>query len=238
MSNIIIEGDFEKTVIVETNYSPVQSVNGQVGFVKIDPSGIGLGNVNNTSDLDKPISIATQLALDGKENYLQTGSINQYYRGDKTWQNLTKNSVGLENVDDTSDLDKPISIPVQNYFTSLESGLGDAFDYVVGLINGANNNIGTIQPAIESQSQAIASIIENQDIKFRKPLSSGVDGEYILYPNQLDQRPKTVRCEIENDVDNVLYMHKVSNISSSGFNVSFSDTLTNTGYFLNIQIGK
>lgn len=36
------------------------------------------------------------------------GTISQYYRGDKTWQTLDKNAVGLGNVDNTADADKPI----------------------------------------------------------------------------------------------------------------------------------
>lgn len=46
----------------------VDSVNGQTGVVVLAKSDIGLGNVDNTSDLNKPISTATQTALDGKAN--------------------------------------------------------------------------------------------------------------------------------------------------------------------------
>ena len=42
----------------------VDSVNGQTGVVVLDKSNIGLSNVDNTSDADKPISDATQTALD------------------------------------------------------------------------------------------------------------------------------------------------------------------------------
>ena len=44
----------------------VTSVNGKQGDVVLDKSDIGLGAVNNTSDAEKPISDATQAALDGK----------------------------------------------------------------------------------------------------------------------------------------------------------------------------
>lgn len=37
-------------------------------WVTLDKYAVGLSNVDNTSDLDKPISIATQLALDAKLN--------------------------------------------------------------------------------------------------------------------------------------------------------------------------
>jgi hypothetical protein len=49
----------------------VDSVNGQTGVVVLDAGGIGLGNVDNTSDLNKPISTATQTALNLKQNVRQ-----------------------------------------------------------------------------------------------------------------------------------------------------------------------
>jgi hypothetical protein len=49
---------------VEISPSEVTSVNGYVGDVTLDKSDVGLDQVDNTSDLDKPISTATQDALD------------------------------------------------------------------------------------------------------------------------------------------------------------------------------
>lgn len=46
--------------------APVQSVAGMVGAVTLTSSDVGLGNVDNTSDADKPISTATAAALAGK----------------------------------------------------------------------------------------------------------------------------------------------------------------------------
>lgn len=45
---------------------PVQSVNGMTGAVTIGKADVGLGNVDNTSDASKPISTATQNALNLK----------------------------------------------------------------------------------------------------------------------------------------------------------------------------
>ena len=42
------------------------------------PAEVGLGNVDNTSDADKPVSTATQAALDGKEPASWTGTQAQY----------------------------------------------------------------------------------------------------------------------------------------------------------------
>lgn len=74
---------------------------------------VGLGNADNTSDLNKPISTATQTALNGKENTITATTSADYYRGDKTFQPLNKTAVGLPNVDNTSDLNKPVSTATQ-----------------------------------------------------------------------------------------------------------------------------
>jgi hypothetical protein len=51
-------------------------------------SDVGLGNVDNTSDLNKSISTATQTALNAKEPTITAGTTAQYWRGDKSWQTL------------------------------------------------------------------------------------------------------------------------------------------------------
>ncbi|OJU87783.1 hypothetical protein BGO17_02245 [Candidatus Saccharibacteria bacterium 49-20] len=48
--------------------SPVQSVNGHTGAVVVTKGDVGLGNADNTSDASKPVSTATQTALDLKAN--------------------------------------------------------------------------------------------------------------------------------------------------------------------------
>lgn len=74
---------------------------------------VGLGNVDNTSDALKPISNATQTALNAKEGTVTAGTSSQYYRGDKSWQTLDKAAVGLGNLDNTSDTNKPVSTATQ-----------------------------------------------------------------------------------------------------------------------------
>lgn len=67
-------------------------------------SQVGLGNVDNTSDVDKPVSTAQQAALDA----------------------LTKDDVGLDNVDNTSDINKPVSTAQQAAIDA--AGGGSSFD--------------------------------------------------------------------------------------------------------------
>jgi hypothetical protein len=54
--------------------SPVQSVAGKTGSVSLAKGDVGLGNVDNTADADKPISSATQSALNAKQATLVSGT--------------------------------------------------------------------------------------------------------------------------------------------------------------------
>jgi len=73
---------------------------------------VGLGSVDNTSDSAKPISTATQTALDAKLASATAASTyapiaSPTFTG--TVSGVTKAHVGLGNVDNTSDADKPVS---------------------------------------------------------------------------------------------------------------------------------
>lgn len=152
--------DAEKTVIGNTSGTntgdettltiqakrPLKTVNGESvegsGNIDINKSDVGLGNVDNTSDADKPVSNDQQTALDGKEDSITAGTTAQYFRGDKTFQTLDKTAVGLGNVDNTSDLNKPISTATQTALnTKLES-----------IPNAAYNTVGGIKISRESSS--------------------------------------------------------------------------------------
>jgi hypothetical protein len=106
----------------------------------VTKSQLGLGNVDNTSDMNKPISTAVQTALNGKVDKISGKglSTNDYTNEDKSKLasiqvndgivvtgvssvagktgavTLTKADVGLANVDNTSDANKPISTAVQS----------------------------------------------------------------------------------------------------------------------------
>jgi hypothetical protein len=58
-----------------------------------------------------PESAVTNLTADlaAKEPLVTAGTTSQYYRGDKSFQTLDKTAVGLANVDNTSDVSKPVS---------------------------------------------------------------------------------------------------------------------------------
>jgi len=90
-----------------------QYFRGDKSWQTLDKAAVGLSSVDNTSDAAKPVSTATQAALNGKEPTVAAGTTSDYYRGDKTWHALDKTAVGLSNVDNTSDANKPISTATQ-----------------------------------------------------------------------------------------------------------------------------
>lgn len=92
----------------------VDSVNDETGAITLTKSWVGLANVDNTSDASKPVSTAAQTALNAKENSITAGTTAQYWRGDKSFQTLDKAAVGLSNVDNTSDANKPLSTAATN----------------------------------------------------------------------------------------------------------------------------
>ncbi len=66
-------------------------------------------SLSSPNDTKYPTSqaVATGLAL--KENTITAATMADYYRGDKTFATLNKAAVGLGNVDNTSDANKPVS---------------------------------------------------------------------------------------------------------------------------------
>ena len=77
--------------------APTNSGGGSSGTVT--KTSIGLGNVDNTSDLNKPVSTDTQNAINA----------------------IDKTSIGLGNVENTADLDKPVSIATQNAIANIST---------------------------------------------------------------------------------------------------------------------
>ena len=83
-------------------------------------SSVGLANVDNTSDADKPVSTATQTALD-----LKAPLADPTFTG--TVSGVTKTHVGLGNVDNTSDANKPVSTATQTALDAKASLSGATF---------------------------------------------------------------------------------------------------------------
>lgn len=130
------EQDFttaDKILLDSLGAGAVASVNGQTGVVVLDKTDIGLNAVDNTSDLAKPVSTATQTALNLKVDVVAGKQLSQedfttvlknkldsLGAGSVTSVNtrtgdvvLTSADVGLGNATNTSDANKPVSTAQQ-----------------------------------------------------------------------------------------------------------------------------
>lgn len=116
---------------------------------------LGLGNVDNTSDANKPVSTA-QAAI----NALKAPLASPAFTGTPT--GITKTHVGLGNVDNTSDVSKPVSTAQQAAldakapltspaFTGTPTGITKAH---VGLGN-VDNTADTAKPVSTAQQAAL-----------------------------------------------------------------------------------
>lgn len=165
-------------------------------IINIDKHTVGLGNVDNTSDIDKPISTATQAALNNKQDTLVSGvniktvggqsilgagdipgltlgeTSSTAYRGDRgktaydhsqltsgNPHNVTKTDVGLSNVDNTSDANKPISTAAQTALNGKED--------VSNKRNNLNSPNNTTYPTTLAVLNAINSIPDDGPMTIR-----------------------------------------------------------------------
>lgn len=90
-------------ILVDTNGEvvvvPVQSVAGRTGDVILVKSDVGLSNVDNTADANKPVSVAAQAALDAKAT---TAALTSHTENTLNPHSTTKAQVGLPDVDNVS----------------------------------------------------------------------------------------------------------------------------------------
>lgn len=118
----------------------VESVAGKTGAVTLVKADVGLGNVDNTSDADKPVSTATQTALDGKAPASHTSDTSNPH-------SVTKTQVGLGAVDNTADADKPVSNATQAALDPLERAMPEqslAFDQMASVLAASGGETETI----------------------------------------------------------------------------------------------
>lgn len=128
--------------------------------VSLDKVDVGLSNVDNTSDSNKPVSTTQQAALDAKVPTSRTVA-GKPLSADVT---LAKGDVGLGNVDNTSDANKPVSTATTTQlnlkaplaspaFTGTPTGITKTH---VGLAN-VDNTSDANKPVSTAQASAIAA---------------------------------------------------------------------------------
>lgn len=189
------------TVVGGGGGGAVDSVNGQTGVVVLaaadvgaDPAGtaaglvddlsgvsnaatarsnLGLGNVDNTSDANKPVSTAQQTALDGKAAASHshsgaditsgtvstarlgtgTASASTYLRGDQTWAAVTP---GASAINDLTDVDTATDPPATDDVLAWDGVTWTPATLTAlgapGLSNATPADLGTAAPGVSTEA--------------------------------------------------------------------------------------
>lgn len=202
---------------------------------RVTKAQVGLENVDNTRDIDKPISTAVQEALNSKVS-IEPGKglvsleeakkiaatnaavdqltekinseINRATTAEGTINNalsihkvdntnphgVTKEQVGLENVDNTSDLDKPISTAVQEALNNIQDDIKEAVS------NSSKTFFVTfdIDNNTSSDNTELIDYINNNAVDESGPKDVLI---YIEALATIDDGEKTTRCVLYGTAD-------------------------------------
>ena len=142
---------------------------------------VGLSNVDNTSDVNKPISTSTQNALDQKQNVLVSGTNIKTIEGQSIVGpgniDLSKNDVGLSNVDNTADSAKVVNSAGK--WTTSRLINGTAVDGTIDITTsqwGTSRNItiGSTAKSVNGSADISWSLAEIGAIGTASPAFTGV----------------------------------------------------------------
>ena len=176
--------------------TPVSATTTVKGVVKL------AGDLGGTADLP------TVPGLSGKENTITATTSADYFRGDKTFQPLNKTAVGLSNVDNTSDANKPVSTATQTAL-NLKANIASPTFTGVPVVPTASSGTNTGQVA----STAFVASAINTDVNVQKLADSSIktatfsDGsEFSFFPGADFERSFSVKSVSESSGTGYLYV--------------------------------
>lgn len=118
-----------------------QTVEDKTAKIIVNKSTVGLSNVNNTSDNDKPVSSAQASAIaDAKQaGTTAQANLDAHISNKENPHEVTKSQIGLSDVDNTSDKNKPVSTPQATAIADAKKAGTDAQANLTAHINDKQN---------------------------------------------------------------------------------------------------
>jgi hypothetical protein len=193
----------EEWVLANAPSGAVDSVNGQTGVVVLDASDIGLGNVDNTSDLDKPISTATQTELNDRTDnvvsckaYLPATPVAG--QGSTVWVEIYKRQIPANTFPDLSEIS--VESIVKKFGTTAVSFLGifaksGSDDFSTAIEIGSSGGWGATSNRLNIRREFVrrGTIIEGITTVFANPtdefssLTANTSNQFLNYSIDLTQ---------------------------------------------------
>lgn len=146
-----------------------------------DATTISKGVIKLAGALGGTAESPTVPGLATKEPTISSGTTSQYYRGDKTWQTLNKAAVGLSNVDNTSDANKPVSTATQS---AIDAVIANGVDGFHAALTPTANKI----PVLDENAKMPLTTIPGYAFKARRTtnlLSSSTGSIDIVFDGKL-----------------------------------------------------
>ena len=141
---------------------------------------VGLGNVDNTSDADKPVSTAQAAAIGEKTDKVDFLA----HLADKGNPHaVTKASIGLSNADNTSDEDKPLSKAAREEFADNTRKWNAAVTEVSGRL-GTHLSDTSNPHGVTAEQVGLGNVDNTSDAD--KPVSTAQDAALALKTNNED----------------------------------------------------
>lgn len=212
----------------------VLSVNGKNGDVVIDADDITEGkfviNVIPTGTTDQTVALGNHNHSGVYEPVIAGGTTSTFFRGDRTWQAVTKSDVGLGNVDNTADADKPVSTATQAALNSKAAAththaLTDSA--ITGVLPMSKIPTGTTAStvAVGNHTHAISGVIGLQGALDAKESISGSQSKATEAENNAKSYTDTVSAAITGSPPaNLNSLAKIA--AAIGNNASYSTTVT------------
>lgn len=98
---------------------------------RVTKAQVGLGNCDNTADIDKPVSNPQKTYIDQQDQAIQS-DLDSHKTNFNNPHQVTKVQVGLGNADNTADVNKPVSTPQKQYIDAADEHLQEQLDALQG----------------------------------------------------------------------------------------------------------
>jgi len=151
-------------------------VDNQVSSGVVDATTSVKGKLKLAGDLGGTADLPTVPGLANKENTIATGTTSQYWRGDKTWQTLDKSVIGLGNVDNTSDANKPVSTAVQTALNGKEDSVNKSTTTTLGTSDVLFPTQKAVKTYVDTQISANVSPDATSTVKGKIQLAGDLAG--------------------------------------------------------------
>lgn len=182
---------YTKSEADETFVPKTRTINGKslANNITLTKTDIQLGNVNNTSDMDKPISTATQNALDQKASntalnqHTSNTVIHVTQENKDTWNNkqnaLTQSQLDAVNSGITANKISQIDGDISNTKINVQRNTSS--------IGGLDSRLTSAETAISNNNTSISNLqTEKQDILVSGTNIKTINGESVLGSGNLE----------------------------------------------------